>query len=299
MSEHVSKPPNAALYKYCDIGTALKILNSQSLRWSSPHLYNDPYELNHLSDTDFTAQQLLQGLCQEALAVLFGESETTGNNKLVSTIKRWQHDSRFLSADEAEPVLKQLLLPMAQQHQLEVHDYLKQWRQFAQNCRICCFSHSPDNAKSWQRYADNHQGIVLQFDSQEPSLNPCHDVNYGEQPIAATSLRQQVDIAFGRSNAPAIEQLHQLLLHKPLFDHDEQEIRCFDSETTLADSDDQLWYKAKPFQPRYLTELYLGINIDSSDKKHLQKLVVKAYPQCRIYQSELISNSYNLHFTEI
>ncbi|MCR8923617.1 hypothetical protein NO559_12610 [Dasania sp. GY-MA-18] len=293
------QPSASALYKYCDIVTALKIINSQSLRWSAPHLYNNPYELNYLSDTDFTAQQLLQGLCQEALAVLFGEAEATGNNKLVSTITRWQHDSRFISEQEAEPVLKQLLLPMAQQHQATVNEYLQQWRAFAQNIRICCFASSPDNAKNWQRYADNHQGIVLQFDNQEPSLSPYHAVNYGQRPIAATSLQQQVDIAFGRRAAPQPEQLHQLLLHKPWFDEDEQELRCFDSEATTADSDDQLWYKAKPFQPQSLTNIYLGINIDSSDKKHLQKLVAKAYPQCRIYQSELVSNSYNLSFTAI
>ena len=51
-----------------------------------------------------------------------------------------------------------------------------------------------------------------------------------------------------------------------------------------------------------LRAIYYGINIDKSDKsnkKLLGKLVEKAYPHCRIYQSELANNSYNLCFTRL
>lgn len=295
----MTEASNASLIKFCNINTALKILNSQSLRWSAPHLYNDPFEPNYFSDTDFTAEQLLKGISQEALAVLFGEAEPPGNNKLVTTIQRWKQENRFESEQEAEPVLKQLLLPMAQQQQVAVNDYLQRWRQFAQNIRICCFCDSVENIRGWQRYANNHQGIALKFDTSESMLNPSFKVNYADHPIAATSLTEQVNIAFGRSTPPSQEDLLRLLRHKPLTDKDVREIRCFNTEKTEAESDDQLWYNAKTFEAVNLSAVYLGINIDKSDKKLISKLVEKAYPHCRIYQSELASNSYNLSFTRL
>lgn len=287
------------LVKFCDIATALKILNSQSLRWSAPHLYNDPFELNHLSDTDFTAEQLLKGITQEALAVLFGDTQPTGSSELVKALTRWQQEKRFETEHEAEAVLKQLILPIAQQQQKDVNDYLMQWRQFAKDIRICCFSNTPENIRAWQRFADNHQGIALAFDKAESSLPNCEKVNYANHPIAATSLKEQVDIAFGRSQPPSAKDFKALLLHKPNSNQEEKELRCFDTEATESNSDQQLWYNAKPFQQDSLKALYLGLSIDPSDKKLLTKLVAKAYPNCRIYQSELINNSYNLSFNQL
>ena len=110
-----SHPP-ASLIKFCAMDTALKILNSQALRWSAPHLYNDPFELAHYSDSDFTAEQLLNTLTHEALNTLFDPSSTNANNgKLMTTLSRWKDEERFSSENEAKAVLKQLLLPMAQQ----------------------------------------------------------------------------------------------------------------------------------------------------------------------------------------
>ena len=284
------------LIKFCDLNTALKILNSQSLRWSAPHLYNDPFELNHQTDTDFTAQQLLQSITQEAMAVLFGGAQTTGNNELVQALKRWQYEGRFDNEQEAEGVLKQLILPIAQQQQKAVNQYLQDWQQYAKNIRICCFSDNPKNIPCWQRFADNHQGIALAFDRAEATINQAQAVSYAEQPISATSLKEQVDIAFGRSTHPDKNAFVTLLLHKPYIERGEKEWRCFELENSEALSDEQLWYKAKPFKVEHLTAIYFGLNTSDSDKTMLKNLVAKAYPHCRIYQAELPNNSYNLQF---
>ena len=292
----MSKAKPSKLIKFCDINTALKILNSQSLRWSAPHLYNDPFELNHQSDTDFTAQQLLQGITKEALAVLFGGAEPTGNNELVQALKRWQYEGRFDNEQEAETVLKQLVLPIAQQQQKAVNQYLQDWQSYAKNIRVCCFSNHVKNTACWQRYAQEHHGIALAFDSNENSLQNAKPVSYAEHPISATSLKEQIDIAFGRSTAPSKDDFGTLLLHKPAAEQAEQEWRCLELEDKEALSDEQLWYKAKPFETEHLTALYFGLNTTDSDKIMLKNLVAKAYPHCRIYQSELPNNSYNLAF---
>ncbi|MGK0498557.1 MAG: hypothetical protein ACJAYG_000188 [Oceanicoccus sp.] len=63
--------PNEAVHEisslttFCSAETCLKILNSQSLRWSAPHLLNDPVELNRHSTPDFNAEGLLNGMIKE------------------------------------------------------------------------------------------------------------------------------------------------------------------------------------------------------------------------------------------
>ncbi|MGK0441943.1 MAG: hypothetical protein ACJA0N_001749 [Pseudohongiellaceae bacterium] len=293
----VKASSNNSLIKFCDVGTALKILNSQSLRWSAPNLYNDPFELNHFSDTDFTAAQLLKGITHKAITILFGNAKASGNNELVTALKRWQHENRFETEQEAELVLKQLILPMAQQQQQDVNDYLARWRQYSKNIRVCCFADAPDNMRAWQRFANNHHGVALSFDKVEPSLKKAVAVSYADHPIAATSLKEQVDIAFGGGKPPCTDNFEMLLLHKPNSNREEQEWRCFDTEEN--ESDQQLWYNAKPFQSKNLDALYLGLSIDPSDKRLITQLVAKDYPSCRIYQSEIANNSYNIRFTKI
>ncbi|WP_101759662.1 DUF2971 domain-containing protein [Oceanicoccus sp. KOV_DT_Chl] len=174
----------ASLVKFCSAETGLKILNSQSLRWSAPHLFNDPFELSHLSRPDFTPEKLLAGMIKEAINMLFAPSDPTGkNNRLVAAVARWREEERFASEEEAEQVLNQLLSQIANQQQESIDKYLAEWQRYARTLRICCFSDKPANIYSWRSYADNHAGIALRFSAgDDTSLTQPRKVTYSTTP---------------------------------------------------------------------------------------------------------------------
>lgn len=293
----------ASLVKFCDIQTGLKILNSQSLRWSSPHLFNDPFELDHTSKVDITPDQLIQGIIKEAINLLFGPTEPSGKqNRLVAAIARWREEERFASEDEAGDVLKQLLAQIAEQQQQAISEYSGQWVDFAQRVRICCFCDKPTNLNAWQRFGDNHAGIALRFSCGEHTALPNpHRVSYSSVPPTLTSLKEQVDVCYGRQDAPSTDDFVPKLLSKNKSNNTEREWRCIniDKQEHDTQSNEELWYDNKKFSSPELKAVYLGLSSAANEKATIIDLIKKKYQQTKIYQAHRLPGRYEIEFKAV
>ena len=111
-----------------------------------------------------------------------------------------------------------------------------------------------------------------------------------------TSLKEQIAVAFGNCKMPSTDDFYELFLHKNILDKQEQEWRCFFSEKTNFDSDEQLWYSAKPFSTSDLEALYFGLSVSKSDRTMLTRLIKNNYPHTKLYQAKLPPNSYTIGF---
>lgn len=290
-----------ALTKFCDIETGLKILNSQSLRWSAPHLFNDPFELNYRTTTDASGDALTAGLVKEAINLLFGAGEPRGkSNRLVAAIARWRDEERFASEEEAESVLQQLLGQLAHQQQETIDQYLRDWRAFASSVRICCFCDKPTNMAAWQRYGGNHSGIALKFTAGEDTILPDpRKVSYSTSPPQITSLREQVDIAYGRAQPPGPEGFPDKLLGRNRDNNAEREWRCFDQQPHADGEDDQLWYLDKTFKPHELKGIYLGLAMAPEHRDTVLELARRDYKNSRVFQAQAVPGKYEIDFVQL
>ena len=291
----------ASLVKFCTAETGLKVLNSQSLRWSSPHLFNDPFEPSHLSEPDFTADTLLTGMIKEAISMLFGPTEPSGkSNRLVAAVARWRDEERFGSEEEAAQVLKQLLGQISQQQHEAIDTYMASWRQFSRTLRICSFSSKPANQYAWQRYAENHAGIALRFSAGDDTALPKpRKVSYSTVPPLVTSLKQQIAVTYGRENAPSPDGFLDSMLSKSKDNNVEREWRCFSSDEAEPNADEQLWYTNKKFSAPELKAVYLGLATSPQDKNAVIKLVKEKYPKTKVYQAEKLPNRYEIDFVPL
>ncbi len=291
----------ASLVKFCTAETGLKVLNSQSLRWSAPHLFNDPFELSHKSEPDFTSDSLLKGMIKEAIGMLFGPSDPTGkSNRLVAAVARWRDEERFGSEDEATQVLNQLLSQIAQQQQESIDTYMTAWRQFSSSIRICSFSDKPNNMVAWQRYGENHSGIALRFSAGEDTALPDPKrVTYSLVPSLVTSLKEQVAVTYGKETAPTPGSFLDKMLNKNKINSVEREWRCFSSEKPDADSDESLWYANKQFSAPELKAVYLGLATSRMDKDNVIKLIKEKYKNTKVYQAVALPNRYEIDFVQV
>jgi len=290
----------SSLVKFCSFESGLKILNSQSLRWSAPHLLNDPFEVHHKSNPDFTPQTLLSSMIKEAVSLLFGPNEPTGKaNRIIAAICRWREEDRFASEEEAEQVLKQLLSQIAQQQQESIDLYMTQWRNFSRSLRICSFIDKPNNQYGWQRYADNHAGIALRFSTgHDTALTNPKRVHYDPTPPTIISLKQQIAVTYGREKTPTAntEDFVDKVLRKNRINHAEREWRCFSIDTSEPNVDEQLWYTNKKFTTPELKAVYLGLACSSENKNAVINLVRNNYKSTKIYQAHTLPNRYEIDF---
>jgi hypothetical protein len=288
----------SSLVKFCTIDSGIKILSSQALRWSAPHLFGDPFELHYQTTLDLSSESLLDVLLREALIMLFGPDVPTGrNNRLVNIMARWREQERFCDEQEADTVLRELLGQIAEIQAHQVEEYMREWQSFARNIRITCFSEKPGNIPCWQRFASNHRGVALRFNCGDDSALPKPQrVTYHQHAPLITHQREQLEVIYGRRGAPTKDEFPEKLLLKGRQDHLEQEWRCIDRTDGLEDEDHDQCYDARKFPAHELRAVYFGVFTAESDKQHIAKLVRTHYPTAKIYQAEAPAGRYELDF---
>lgn len=291
----------ASLSKYCNVETGLKILNSQSLRWSAPSLFADPFELDHLSSPDFDDSSLLKAAISEAVHLLFGHEEPSGrSNRLIAAIARWRDEERFGSEEEASGVLEQLLGQMLTQQLDDIKQFMAAWKSYARQLRVCCFADKPNNMYNWHQYADNHSGIALRFTAGDDSALPNpRRMTYSTTPPIVTAKKDQVDIMYGRTPAPDQDQFEEKLLTKNKAQSNEREWRCFFSEQQTEEQDELLLYSNKKFDSSELKAVYFGLATTQQNKQTIIKLLKEKYPKTRVYQARALSGRYEIDFDGI
>ena len=292
----------SSLYKFCSLEAGLKILNSQTLRWSAPHLFGDPFELDYHSDPLITAQELLDVLLREALIMLFGPEPPTGrHNRLVNIMARWREQQKFIDEDQASEVLRDLLGQIAKIQVERVQEYLNEWRQYASLVRVSCFGESVDSINCWERFADNHQGLALRFHcGDDTALAAPQRLTYAGQAPVITNQREQLEVIYGRRSAPIAEDFHTKLLIKGRHHQGELEWRCFErAEDGERDSDPSLWYDNRRFPSNELRGVYCGALLPRETRDQLARLLRASYPNARLYQAQTVEGRYELEFTAV
>ena len=121
------------IYKYTSIDSAIKIIESTSLKFSLPKDFNDPFEMtNELIDTSYKKND----------------------------IRNW-----FLDFEQYSKNRRKALFNDFNRNGGNIHNAFEQtFEVFKANTGICCFSRSNIKTLMWSHYADKHAGVCLGFD---------------------------------------------------------------------------------------------------------------------------------------
>jgi len=303
----LEQPDNLA--KFCTTDTAVTILSSRTLRWSSPHLFGDPFELDHRTSLSFDPQMLLREVISQTIAMIFSPTAPQGNSALVNGIRRWRADERFATPGEAESntALIELLSKRVDLCQKDIEKLMADWRYFTRHLRICCFSEKPHNANSWQRYADNHRGAVIRFNARKvcqqlPDDHEAQRVTYRNQRPEITTLKEQLSAAIHQPATDLQAHFAEKLLSKSIVARNEQEWRYFyqaASEPSSKSNNDEDWFDDRPFESEAVTGIYLGAFMPVEDKKRLLELRNLYYPDVRIFQAHAAYDKYEIEFKRL
>lgn len=288
------------LAKFCTADAAHKILSSQSLRWSAPNLFDDPFEPHHQTHLNFDPHVMLDAVLRTSIGMIFSPDEPRGNSPLATVIRRWRDEERFANPEEAEEVLRELMGRMVDQRQVEIDELMADWRRFTRHLRICCFSAKPDNLACWQRYGANHRGLVIRFNVNDIAGESApRQIEYKNLRPEITSLKEQLNVVLhNERTSPQEFFLEKFLTKSPVTNH-EQEWRCFyhaTDEPSSKETDDELWFEDRTFERRAIAAIYLGTKMPTADKKSFIDLIKTDYPQCKIFQAGTPVGKYEIEF---
>lgn len=290
------------LYKYLPVAACAKVLQAQALRWSAPRCFADPFEMDDAAPLPFDAQALLGATIKLTSSMIFAPEQPKGDSPLVNAIRRWREDGRFASAEEAQPVLRDLLgkMVMSRKEQLDLAH--RQWQDHARNLRICCFSSKADLIPAWQQYADQHRGIALRFATSAGPFAEAQAISYQHQLPQLTSVREQLAAIVHNRKDSMTEHFGEHNLVKSSDYKAEREWRCMKSAAVKVAADQQdcsHWLEAVAFAPEQLTGIYFGLACSEHDRKQITELAKAHAPKAKLYGATMPSNQYALEFERV
>jgi len=295
----VTRSPDK-LFKYCSAPTAAKILGNKTLRWSSPVVFGDPFELSHKTSINFDRDAILQSTIKLATAMIFASERPRGDTPLINAIRRWRDEERFSAPEEAETVLGELLSKMVDYRMDSLKKFHSQWVEYTRKIRVCCFSSRPDNTVSWDLFAAQHRGVCLRFQaSNTAKTSEPKPVQYkNSRPVLAT-LKQQIDAIL--YNLPTAEpHFDELYSVKSPARKLEQEWRCFrQTNNESAGKDTDHWFDDYAFPAEDMTAVCFGIQTSEKDKKKIEDIVNKHFPAARCYQANMANGKYELEIQKL
>lgn len=292
-----------SLIKFTDRESATRLLSDQKLRWNAPDLFDDPFELSSRSGLNFDTYSLLDSTIKLASSMIFAPEPPKGDSPLINAIRRWREEDRFVSADEAHSVLRELLGKMVDYRRSQLEVATAKWQEYVRKVRICAFSSKPDNVTAWELFAENHRGVAIRFSAvaAEPFASAKAVVYQTERP-QLTSLREQLGAILHNRKDTMVERFKDHWFTKGIHRKQEQEIRCVQlssKDVSVTDMDSHDWYDELPFPAELVTAVFFGLRTDEETKDRITALVQEHYNRAKIYQAVAGKVGYTLEFEKI
>lgn len=277
----------STFYKYMSLNTAKIVLDSCSLRWSSPVLFNDPFDVPREVMPGINEINIGKALARKLIAELITPREDIQNlNPRIRTMLSDFQKSfplgipaglieRFQEMVNIPPV--GIGAPAATQEMKDV------WRGMLNNRRILCLSESPIITPMWNHYADKYKGIVIEFDCVDfldSAWLIAKPMKYTDEMPLTHTAEGMAELLFMPDNK-SIEYINnEIIFIKTEEWAYEREWRI----STYARPNSTGQYSDLKFHPFELKSVILGPLFDASEFDEVASLV-KMYPRAKLFKS--------------
>ena len=280
--------------KYVSADTARLILESCSMRWSSPILFNDPFDVPRELSFGVTPEQLSLAMVERLRSLIEHPPVDTTNlipqvRLIVEAVKRG------ITAELKHELLAGLRLRDGDiPSSASMDEFRQKWRnEVLPDFRILCLTESPSHAAMWYHYADAYAGAVLQFrciDELDSAWLAARKIDYlTEKPLVYTAAGWAELMTEDHS----LSRIIDIAAHTKSPDWSyEQEWRI----TTFRRPLDTGHFTDYTFKPAELSAVYFGPRMKPAIRASLLD-VIRSYPHARPLDTR-IGMSRELLFSE-
>lgn len=258
--------------KYMSTSTAQAVLRHGTLRWSSPTLFNDPFDVPRELSFGISPEEIVRALARRMTALIVEPPEDTSDLEpkvrlIVETVKRGV-------STELRAELLAGLDESAETHRPtgESMEALRQmWRSWLPDFRILCLTESPAHAAMWYHYADKYCGVVIELrcdDALDSAWLAARPVTYPPQKPAVYTADGWAELLTS-SHGIALNRLLDTATYTKAPDWSyEHEWRI----TSFKRPSDTGPFTDYRFSPPELSTIYFGPNVSPEDRATISAL---------------------------
>jgi len=295
------EPGYRPFYKYASPETTLTVLRNQTVRYSSPLAFNDPFDIQSGLHFNFDIETLhgkvLDRLNELAAAATEPPVDTEDEwGKIVMKVRKYYPTHGFprerWKAMTAEPFRWLVEQITTTQQRYQQH----WWETLLPGVRVFCVSEDRDNLLMWAHYAKDHKGSVMEFWSLPDEDNPlsvARPVDYVSTPPPFFTESEWLDdlLAIRKLDSDAL--YHRYAYTKSRHWHYEREWRVWYPLSTGGLHD------YIPIRRSEFKAIYLGCRAESKFIKDTIELVREGFPNTRILHAIKNESTYSLEYVEL
>jgi len=246
--------------------TARAVLTSRTLRWSSPVLFNDPFDVPRELSFGLTPADIVESLSVRMADLIENPPEDTselapGVRLIIDTVKRGI--SPQLRAELIDGLKETAALHRPKGESME--SLRAMWRATIPEFRILCLTESPDHVAMWHHYADQYRGVVLEFgcdDLRDSAWLMAQQVEYSNAKPDIYTAAGWANLLTHRQDIAVRKMLNSATFNKSSDWSYEREWRI----TSFKRPTDTGPFTDYKFHPEELVGIYLGPMITPEDK---------------------------------
>ena len=269
------------IFKYTD-HHALDVIRDCRVKVSEPHRLNDPFELSpRIDPNEYTIEWALESLQQDHIIEDF--------------FKREGHDQGFRNLADYKRWHLQNLQSIAEKRLPSVPGNVEAVQQtFAEGAscywRIFCASRRRDSILMWSHYAKNHEGALIELDSEEPNLFHAD----GEFTVKVEYKNEKPSFVHSRDVGQFREDLLRVAGTKSLDWQYEEEVRLVFAKTDCVQD------CFVPIARSAVKSVIFGCRSPSAFRAQILDFLTHGeYKHVAVYQAALSKTRYELEFEPI
>lgn len=292
-------PRKRPFYKYLSPETAIIVAESQTVRYSSPATFNDPFEFQSGIHFDFNPNSIpseflrrLEELASSSALPAVDPTDPWG--KLVLLVRSNYATQGIPMPLRAERGIEafQVLIDVLRDTQRRYQEHW--WTTLFPGIRVFCVSEVVNSPLMWAHYAKNHTGVVYEFWSlpeEDNALSVAQPVEYQETPPVFFSETEFVDDLLSIKPIDINLLSRRYAYCKSAHWRYEQEWRVWHPLSQTKDHD-YVQVRQSEFKAAYF-----GCRMPSDARENLKLALRQNFPAVQLFQAHREPSSYELSFT--
>jgi len=288
-----------SFFKYTGAHGGRLLLENQTLKWSRPSEFNDPFDMQidlligELDEKEIETKVLEHIYKQFEYDGEISEKDMLGN--LVRELKRI--NPRIKVSDVANSLALGLPDHFKSLPSL-IAKYEPEIKGLMETTKVLCLSEVSDDLLMWSHYADSHRGVVFEF-INIPELDSPYSVSepvrYGDDVPISYDTQTVANMLIGDT----LEDEHRM---RDNFLYTKSKDWAYEREWRISSGDgrnpDEA-FEFIPFGAKELSAVYFGCKMSEEDKAFCIKLILEKYPHVVVYQAQKVRGKFALEFKKV
>ncbi len=158
-----------SFFKYMTASTAEKVLKNRTLRWSHPSEFDDTLDVTQVCDgkMDNSKQKQIQDVIIDLAANPPSNINSKDTNELFRCLA---YLVSLFGSDKASAISELKKGPVdISKSTAELNE---RWKEIRNDFRILCLGIEKDNHHLWNKYGEEHKGVVIEFSCRKDLDSP-------------------------------------------------------------------------------------------------------------------------------